>query len=331
MQLSVIKPGVFSTIQDLGRTAYLGQGVPLSGAMDQNSSMLANIALGNEEHQATLEVSYANAEFITDTDILLSYGGYGAFLVINDRNIPALRPVFIPKGNVVKLVNNSIGSRTYIAVAGGWDVPYILGSKSTYITGGFGGLSGRTLQKGDILSSSNNLSVTTAKILEQLKHQGINLNFTSWSINHYTKQPEKQTEIRVVTGNELEWLESNSILSFFSDDFRISNQANRMGLNLIGNKMHRKNKEELLSTAVVPGTIQVTGDGSLILLMADCQTTGGYPTIAQVATVDLSICGQLKPEDAINFVAISKEEAENLYLEQRKEIYKIKSSISNRY
>ncbi|RZK73504.1 MAG: biotin-dependent carboxyltransferase family protein [Pedobacter sp.] len=329
MQLSVIKPGVFSTIQDLGRTAYLGQGVPLSGAMDQLSSILANIALGNEETEATLEVSYANAEFITDTDILLSYCGYGALMVIDDINIPASRPVFIPKGHVVKLINNSMGSRTYIAVAGGWNVPDILGSKSTYVTGGFGGLNGRTLQKGDVLSSTHQFHSTTAKILEQLKSPGI--NYTSWSIKHVTKEPGKHTEIRVVPGQEMEWLDTNSILSFLSDEYLLSNQANRMGLNLNGRKMKRKNIEELLSTAVVPGTIQVTGDGSLILLMADCQTTGGYPRIAQVAAVDLSLCGQLKPDDAINFVAISKEEAENLYLEQRKELYKIKSSISNRY
>jgi antagonist of KipI len=330
MQITILKPGIFSTVQDLGRSSYLGQGVPISGAMDQLSSIMANIALGNDEAEATLEFTYANASFRAETDLLIAYCGHGAELEVHDKVLPSNRPIFIPRGSVVELVNNPSGARTYVAIAGGWDLPQIMGSKSTYVTAGFGGLQGRALQNGDILSSkSSSNSTTTMNIYNKITDTRV--PHSPWSVALQTRIPDKVTQVRVVLGREFGWFDSNSVLSFLSQRYSLSRNCNRMGLHLTGDPIHKKHNEELLSTAVVPGTIQVSGDGNLILLMADCQTTGGYPRIAQVAAVDLSVCGQLKPDHQINFAAISQDEAEKLYLEQRKDLSRIKTSIAIKY
>jgi antagonist of KipI len=329
MQITIVKPGVFTTVQDLGRVAYLGQGVPVSGAIDRLSSIISNLAVGNNENEATLEFTYASAEFTADTDLMISYCGYGATLEISSTPIPSSRPVFVPKGSLVKLISNRTGTRTYVAIAGGWELPDVMGSKSTYTTGRFGGLLGRILQKGDVLSSKSQLTSTSDRIFGSLINN--KPPHPSWSIAHLIKEPINSLKMRVVPGPEFSWFDTDSILGFLSETYTIALNGNRMGLNLIGKRINRKSKEEVLSTAVAPGTIQVSGDGNMILLMADCQTTGGYPRIAQLAAVDLSICGQLKPDDKINFVAISKEEAEMLYLDQRKELRKIIASIANRY
>ncbi|MEJ7559737.1 MAG: biotin-dependent carboxyltransferase family protein [Pedobacter sp.] len=330
MQITIVKPGIFTTVQDLGRVAYLGQGVPLSGAMDRTSCILSNLAVGNTENEATLEFTYANAAFTADTDLMISYCGYGATLSINNMLIPSVRPIFIPKGSTVKLENNTTGTRTYVAIAGGWELPEIMGSKSTYITGNFGGFKGRSLLKGDVLTSGNPMTSTSEKIFSDLSK--VNPNYPSWYITHRIPKPYNDTiQLRIVPGPEFSWFDSDSILSFFSETYTIGRNGNRMGLNLKGKKIIRKGIAELLSTAVAPGTIQVSGDGSIIILMSDCQTIGGYPRIAQVAAVDLSICGQLKPDDKIEFIAISKEEAEILYLDQRKDFTKIAASIAIKY
>jgi antagonist of KipI len=326
MQITILKPGIFSTVQDLGRKEFLGQGVPLSGAMDQLSSILANLAIGNQEKEATLEFTYANAEFRADTDLLIAYFGYGAFLEVNQGPLPSARPIFILKGSIVKLLANPVGTRTYLAIAGGWDLPEVMGSRSTYTLAKFGGLGGRALIKGDTIKSSTNLNLLNNSILQ--KFRGIEMQYPSWSIAYHQLNNSSHRIIRVVLGPEFNWFDSAAILSFLSETYSVGLNGNRMGLNLNGIPLKQKNKEELLSTAVVPGTIQVAGDGNMILLMADCQTTGGYPRIAQVAAVDLPICGQLKPDDTISFTAISKEDAEICYLEQQKELFKIRVSIT---
>jgi len=327
MEICIDKAGIQSTIQDLGRYPYLSQGVPISGAMDTLSAKLANIAIGNREDLATIEFTYAAASFIAATDLLIAYGGEGALLVTDELALPAYRPLFLPKGALIKLQNNNHGARTYVAIAGGWDVPTVLGSKSTYLTAGFGGYHGRTLAAKDRLRNDKNWSENTLKLFNQLK--GTEPKFTKWGILAKSFFPEDKS-IRVVPGREFCWFTSASILYFASSSYKIALNSNRMGLNLEGTAIERNKKEELLSTAVTPGTIQVTGNGNLVLLMADCQTTGGYPRIAQVAAVDLPRCAQLKPGDDITFRYISQENAEQLYMEQELDIKTLKIAINDK-
>lgn len=328
MQIHITKPGLLTTIQDLGRRAYLSQAVPISGAMDTLSARIANKAVGNDDHAAVIEFTYAGAEFVTKTDVLIAYAGDGAVLKAGTQIIPSDRPIFIPSGAVVRFINNAAGSRTYIAIAGGWNVPLALGSRSTYITAALGGLQGRALQSGDVLYSSSQITATSAAILNRLA--GTEINFLKWSL-HQLLLPANKITIRVIPAREFTWFEGCSIVDFLSSSYTLSMRSNRMGYHLEGPAISRLLKHELLSTAVTPGTIQVTGNGGLVLLMADCQTTGGYPRIAQVAAIDLPLCGQLKPGDRIFFKEISRHEAEMLYIEQEEHLHKLSIAVQSRF
>lgn len=329
MEISILKPGILSTIQDLGRMDYLDQAIPISGAMDQLSARIANKAVGNSDEDAVIEFTYAAAEFKAETEILIAYAGDGATLSANGEKLPTERPIFVPAETVIKLINNPEGARTYLSIAGGWNVPKILGSRSTYLTADLGGYEGRPLKIGDHLKNFKNLSEASKIIIDKLR--GNKIKYLSWNIAKALLLPKNRKTIRVVPAREFNWFNGQSIIGFLSDSFSIGLNSNRMGYHLEGNKINRIKKDELLSTAVVPGTIQVTGSGNLVLLMADCQTTGGYPRIAQVASVDLPLCAQLKPGDSIRFSEISKEEAEFLYIEREKELTKLNFAINSRF
>lgn len=318
-----------STIQDIGRYQYLSQAVPVSGVMDRLSARLANKVLGNGDNTAVIEFTYADAEFIAETDLLISHAGHGAILTSGERQLPAGRPLFILSGTIIKLTNAPSGSRTYLAVAGGWDVPEILGSKSTYLAAGFGGLDGRALQRGDILKNEQRLTDSTKKILKSLK--GDKVSYPGWSIAEQSFLPEDRKTIRVVRGNEFDWFDARSISVFLSTPYIIGRQSNRMGYHLEGASITRTTKTELLSSAVIPGTIQVTGSGSMVLLMADCQTTGGYPRIVQVAAVDMPLCAQLKPGDSIFFKEINRREAEMLYIEREQQLQQLTIAVQSKF
>lgn len=318
-----------STIQDLGRYQYLSQAVPACGAMDPLSARIANKAVGNEDNAAVIEFTYADAEFIAETNLLIAYTGDGAILKSGEQELPCDRPLFIPSGTVIKLTNNPSGCRTYLAIAGGWDVPEILGSRSTFLIAGFGGMDGRVLKKDDTLKHRATQSVVTQKILKSLNYGKI--NYPEWSMPRQLLLPVDRKAIRVVPANEFGWFNGRSTAAFFSAPYIISQQSNRMGYHLEGVVLRRVKHHELLSTAVTPGTIQVIGSGSLVLLMADCQTTGGYPRIAQVAAVDLPLCGQLKPGDALNFKEIGPREAEMIYIERELYLQQLTTAVQTKY
>jgi len=230
MQIRIIKPGMLSTLQDGGRYGFLSQAVPISGCMDGLSARLANLAVGNEDNAAVIEFTYANAEFIAETDILIAYTGDGAGLSLALGDIPAERPVFIPAGTLVKLNNSSLGSRTYLSIAGGWDVPEVLGSRSTYLTAAIGGLQGRQLKAGDILNSIDRLTPIAENMLDSLKDDGP--NYTNWSLARQLLLPADRKTIRVVPANEAGWFEEKSITDFLTTPYTLSLRSNRMGYQL---------------------------------------------------------------------------------------------------
>lgn len=329
MKISIIKPGMLSSVQDLGRYRYLSQAVPVSGAMDQLAHRLANKAVGNDDGLATIEFSYAEVSFKAETDVLVAYSGDGAFLIYKDELMPAEKPLFFGEGSIIKLIANPVGVWTYLAVAGGWNVPDVMESKSTYFTAGFGGLNGRALRKGDVLINNQSLSQVAEQLVDQLNKKAI--IYPNWRISRESLLPEDRKIVRVVLGNEINWFDATSIISFLTKNYSIDRKSNRMGYHLLGTPLARKVKKELLSTAVTQGVIQVTGSGDLVVLMADCQTTGGYPRIAHIAAVDLPVFAQLKPGDTIRFSEISAEEAEELYLEREHDLNLITTAISLKY
>lgn len=329
MQLRILKPGLLSTIQDMGRQKYLSDAVPVSGAMDTLSARIANKAVGNSDNAAVIEFTYANAAFIAETDLLIAYAGGGAHFFADEYQIPTERPIFVPAGTILQLTAVNGGSRTYMAIAGGWDVPEVLGSKSTFLAAGFGGFNGRPLKKGDLLKSVEDLTTLSKKILGQRTTALI--NYPHWSIALQNFLPVERKTLRIIPANEFEWFEAKSIIDVFATKYTIGRQSNRMGYHLEGPVIERQNTNELLSTAVTPGTIQVTGNGNMIILMADCQTTGGYPRLAQIAAVDLPLCAQLSPGDAINFTQITRIEAEKLYLDQEQQLKQLNTAIGAKF
>ena len=326
MKVKILKPGILSTVQDLGRNFYRAQGIPSAGAMDSLSMRLANLSLANAIDAAVIEITYADVLLEAETDLLIAYSGGGAILYASDQVLPDNRPLFVPAGQNLAFRHHSSGSRTYLAIAGGWDVPIVLGSKSTYITGRFGGLMGRALKKQDSLKNANNLTTSTLRLLSHLKSTQI--SFPNWSIDKEHFMPLDKRMIRIVPGKEFTWFRADSLLNFLSATYTLSRDCNRMGYRFEGPLLQRSSQIELLSTAVAPGTVQVTHDGSLVLLMSDGQTTGGYPRIAQIAQVDLPLCGQLKPGDSIQFSAISRIEAEKLYVNRENELKKLAVALN---
>lgn len=329
MKIRLIKSGILSTIQDLGRFTHLTQGVPRSGAMDSLSARIANLAVGNIDREAVIEFTYAQASFQAETALLVAYAGDGATLKVGQQILPGERPVFIPSGTIINLKANPRGARTYLSIAGGWDVPDVMNSKSTYITASLGGFNGRALASGDLLSSKEPFTTVSRKIFHSLS--GDHINFPHWKLSRQSFLLNRKNTVRIVPGKEFPWFHGESVVDFLSKPYALGVNSNRMGYRLKGPILHRFVNQEILSTAVAPGTIQVTGEGSLVLLMTDCQTTGGYPRIAQVAAVDMPICGQLKPNDLIYFSEISRNDAEKLYLQREEQLHKVAIALKYKF
>jgi KipI family sensor histidine kinase inhibitor len=324
------KPGIATTVQDAGRFGFQSQGVVTGGAMDLFAYRTGNLLVGNNQDAAAIEITFANTEIVFEQDALIAVCGRGADLFINGEPAPVWKTIAIKKGASLFFKNNNEGAKMYLSIAGGWDVKKIMNSSSTYLPANFGGYNGRTLQQGDLLKANTKLSEVSLQIISSIQ-SGKNFIAALWSIQLPDFFNYNVKIIRVLKGPEQDWFKDSSIENFYSSSFIVSNAADRMGYRLNGSMIMKKESKELLSTAVTKGTLQVTPDGNMILLMSDCQTTGGYPRIAQVAAADLNICAQLKPGDSITFKEISFEEAEQLFLKQEKHFYDTEKSIAYRF
>jgi antagonist of KipI len=328
--IKIIKPGLLTTIQDLGRYGFQKFGVIVSGVMDCLSYRIANLLVGNEENAPTLEITMVGPVIEFESNALISICGGDLSPSIDGKFVPLWRPVFVKKGSQLRFGPCKSGCRSYLAVAGGFDVPRVMGSASTYLRAGIGGFKGRPLKAGDELKlsppnhrSARMIHYFSAR-LEDRKFVG-----TKWSVSAEFIPISNQTPfIRVIKGRQYPLFSKESQKNFFREPFEITTQSDRMGYRLKGPVLSLVSAEEMISEAVNFGTIQVPPDGNPIVLLADRQTTGGYPKIGQVATVDLPYIAQLKPSDKIKFVEISHEEAQILYLEREREIQQLKRALS---
>lgn len=288
MEISVIRGGMLTTVQDLGRAGHRSAGVPLGGPMDSFALRLANLLVGNAEDAAVLECTLLGPELVFSADTLIALGG------AEFEGLAAWQPQVVGAGSRLKLGAARKGSRGYLAVAGGIDVPVVLGSRSTYVRAGFGGFQGRALRDGDVLSG-----VDVARRLTN-----------HWRIDPRILPGYAETgTVRVVRGAQLEEFGG----ALFAAEFKILPQSDRMGIRLGGAKLTRiGGATELVSSAVAPGTVQVPPDGQPIVLMADAQTLGGYPQAAQVISVDLPLMAQLRPGDRVKFAEVTLEQAQKL-------------------
>lgn len=317
MSVLVKQGGLLTTVQDLGRYSYQKYGVVVGGAMDVVSHKLANLLVGNRIEEATLEITLLGPELLFLEDTIIAICGATFQGKLNDHLVPMGRPIYVKKGSILKLGSCHEGCRAYLAFQGGIDSPLVLNSRSTYERGRFGGLHGERLKKGDIIP----LKVQEIRYDFFVHNQSFST--TRWFVNSFTKN----LTIRVIKGRQYPSFTSQAIQIFFEKSFEIMLDSDRMGYRLKGDKLILEKKEELISEATAFGTIQVPADGQPIVLMAERQTTGGYPKIANVISVDLPLLAQLKPGDKIRFKEISLEEAQTLYLAKELELKKLSYAL----
>jgi antagonist of KipI len=287
MALSILRPGMLTTVQDMGRWGFQSRGVPASGALDWYSHRLANRLLGNDAAMATLEVTLMGPHIRFDSDTTFVITGAEFHVTLDDAPIGMNRVTQARAHAILKMGDRLRGARAYIAVAGGIDVPEVLGSRSTHVLTGMGGLDGRSLRPGDVL-----------RIGARGKGQGA---ITPHPLPFTPLIPfaPGHARLRAVPADK------RLATHIVSQRFRVSPLSNRMGYRLEGTRVAETPTGELISTAVPTGAIQVPPMGQPILLMHDHATTGGYAIAATVITADLPLAGQLAPGDWVEFEACS--------------------------
>ena len=314
MSIFVTKSGILSTIQDTGRNGFRRFGINPNGAMDVAAARLINILLANEESETVLEMHFPAPILKFEEAAIIALGGAKFGAKIDDKSIENWRPYRIEKSQTLNFSGKISGNRAYLTVKGGFQMERWLNSASTNLTANIGGFEGRSLLKGD-------------RILfrQKTKNQKPKTNFriSRTVIPHYSSMPT----LRVIAGAEFERLTAFSESNFLKNNFTITRNSNRMGFRLNGEPLYLLNKIELISSAAAFGTIQLLPDGQLIILMADAQTSGGYPRVAHVASADLPILAQLGANDKVNFEIVSIEEAEGLALEFERDLSLLKVGV----
>lgn len=317
--LTIRKSGLQTAIQDLGRTGYQRYGVIASGVMDPFAHRIANLLVGNEEADPTLEIALSGPTIEFGDDHFIAICGGDLSPTLDGQAFPMWRCQKVQKGSVLSFGEPKRGARSYLAVAGSFDLPMIMDSHSTYLRAGIGGFDGRALKNGDILKTLP-LSTERSGALGRAHKET-----PDWLIPpaRYHEEPV----VRMIPGRQYPLFDESSRAKVFEEPFTVSANSDRMGYRLEGPALALAEPEELISEAVAFGSVQVPADGNPIVLLADRQTTGGYPKIGQVASVDLPLVSQLKPGQSLRFRRISVSDAEQLYIEQEQQIRQLKIGI----
>ena len=317
MSIHFVTPGTLTSVQDLGRFGHTHLGVGHAGAMDTVALRLANLLVNNDENAAALEITLRGPTLRFDDDALIAIAGGDIDAHDGNGILPTWRPFPVRAGCTVDIGHLRSGSRAYVAIAGGFDVAPVLGSRSTDINACLGPFGGRALIAGDVLP-------TTPPSMTPATHATWSLDPAPWFDDH-ADQP-----IALIRGAHFGHLDVQSQQSLFAREFRIGSQSNRVGYRLQGHALRLREPLELISEGVVPGTVQLPPDGEPIVLMAEAPTTGGYPRIGHVAAVDLPRLAQRRPGQTVRFVEMSPDEAQTRYLHRERELDALRQSIIER-
>ncbi|MNO16470.1 KipI antagonist [compost metagenome] len=332
MSLLIMKPGLLSTIQDLGRSGTQKYGVIASGAMDSFALRMANLLVGNEEKEAGLEITMVGPDLTFDSPSLISICGGDLSPMLDSIPLPLWRAVYAPKGSRLHFGQLKSGCRAYLAVAGGFDVPVQMNSRSTYLRAGIGGYQGRKLCAGDVVPTGIP-TIRGKRIAGNLMRQAGEgeggIAVSRWFIAPellpgYSNEPV----VQVIEGVEYGIFSRESQHAFLNEPFTVLPQSDRMGYRLSGSRLKLAEEKELISSAVTFGTVQVPAGGDPIVLMADRQTTGGYPKLAQVITADLPLLAQVNLGGKLRFRLVSLREAQEKHLLRELEINRLRSRLS---
>lgn len=325
---TILSTGLKATIQDAGRFGWREYGIPQSGAADAYSAALANILVGNARNEAVLEVMSGGFVMLMERDTVIALTGANmsaeALLDGLTMPVPMYRPILMRRGATLRMRNANNGLRSYIALAGGIDTPLSLGSRSTYQRAGLGGIGGRALAKGDVIAcgkhTAQNASVMRFFPSANMLSPQVPFLPAKWFFrSEIAANAQIPVKLLVVLGAEYDELTPASKFALFTQPLRILPNSDRMGLRLSVPQEQafvRSTEKQVISRAVMPGTVQLPPDGQPILLLADSQTTGGYPVIAHVSSVDISRAAQLRPNDQIIFEESTLEESQKLYIER---------------
>jgi biotin-dependent carboxylase-like uncharacterized protein len=316
--LKVVAPGLMTTLQDLGRRGYQRLGIPVSGALDEISLRAANLIAGNPPTLGALEIAYQGPTLEVEADsVRIAYAGGTASLDIlrgngagEARRLPALQSVRLSKGQIVRIGALSGSPVGYLAVEGGFDVPLALGSQSTYMRGGLGGFAGRALRTGDLLG----LKRPQADEREERMLPSLDL-----------AAPKR---IRVVFGPQDDYFTDKGKRTLVESQYTVTPASDRMGMRLDGPPLEHAKGYNIVSDGISPGSIQVPGNGVPIVLLADRQTTGGYPKIATVISADMPALGRLAPGAKVAFEAVDVAAAEAAHRRFREGLARLARSIT---
>ncbi|HVP52657.1 MAG TPA: biotin-dependent carboxyltransferase family protein [Terriglobales bacterium] len=301
MPIRVKNPGMFSTIQDLGRYGYSHLGISIVGAADRLSLRIANLLVGNEENAPALEMTLLGATLEFEERHTVALAGADCDAKVGTSPVRPGEAVEVPAGGVLKCGGMKTGARSYLAVQGGFDVPLVMGSTATDVRGQFGGLQGRRLKAGDLLpvrdGRSGRIRRLKPGVLDAVSRHDI---------------------VRVTRGAQQEWFGPETFEALFSCPYAISDQSDRTGLRLKGQPLRPREQSQLLTDGIPLGAMQVPQDGQPIILFVDQQTTGGYPKIANVIMADMHRVGQFRPHEQVRFQEVSIPQAIMLLKEQER-------------
>jgi len=328
MSVILRRAGFLTSVQDLGRSGYRQLGVSLGGALESFGLRVANLLVGNNQGAAGLEITLGGLQLRFSDERMVAWCGGEFDVQVGSKALPVGHTARLQAGEELRFGRPRIGCRAWLAVSGGIDVPVVLGSRSTDLRAGFGGFEGRTLRDQDVIPLT--LSPASFAFAKAAAHSPTTATgISSWTAPHDWVSPATpKPTLRFVRGPDWDRFNASTLQRLTNEAFTVSPDSDRMGVRLDGPELYRVDQSDLISEAVTPGTIQVPPSGKPILLLGDCQTIGGYPKMAHVITVDLSIAAQLRAGDHVRFSEVSLTDAHRLLFEREREFERFRIGIS---
>jgi len=323
VKIDIVRAGFLTSVQDLGRLGFRQFGVSVGGALDSHALRVANLLVGNDESAAGLEITLGGLRLRFVDDRIVAWCGGGFDVRLGSTSVAAGHAALVRAGQELMFNQPKVGCRCWLGISGEIDVPIVLGSRSTDLRTNFGGFDGRALRDGDEIALGKN-SKHAQSLVDLLREQRI----SPWSPPHDWSSPaQREPILRVMRGSDWNRFNDVTIQRFTNEVFIVSPDSDRMGVRLEGIELKRNHDIDLISEAVVPGTIQVPPGGKPIVLLGDCQTIGGYPKIAHVISVDLPIAAQLRVGDRVRFHEVSLTEAHQLLAERERDLAEFRVGI----
>jgi antagonist of KipI len=312
--LKILSPGILTSIQDLGRYGYGRYGVAPSGALDSYALRIANLLVGNRPDEAGLEAMLLGPAIRALADIVVAVTGGNLQPQRNKQPIEMWRSHILKKDDILSFDSPLSGFRAYVAVGGGISVPPVMGSRSTNLSSGFGGLQGRTLKKNDILTSETH-------------SQHVKADTRAFNVAWIPVYPNNWS-LRVIWGPQDDHFPDESRDSFLGASYKMSSDSDRTGIRLQGPVIRQKPdiQTSIISEGVIAGSVQIPGDGKPIIILGET-VTGGYRKIATIISADLPMLGQIKPGDTVRFTAVSLDEARQALTAVEEEVHKFEAML----